>query len=379
MNGIKSALASGFFLGPASALAEMAVNLPPPATGIAREIYSLHTLVLWICVGIFVVVFLPMFYALWRHRRSRGHAAASFSDNTKLEVVWTIIPVLILIGMAWPATQLILAMKNVGNSDLTIKVTGHQWNWDYEYLDDGLRLVSNMSTPRKEIDDGTPQSEHYLLEVDHPLVIPINQKIRLVLTATDVIHSWWVPALGVKQDAIPGFIKETWFSVDEPGIYRGQCAELCGVGHGFMPIVVEAMPPEQFDAWKTKQLANVSETRNATQAVAGKVYSLDELKARGEKVYNTNCAACHQPTGLGIPGTFPALDGSSIVNGPVSAHLDRVFNGKPNTTMPAFGKLKMLSDLDIAAVVTYERNSWHNHVAAPGNMVQPADVAALHH
>ena len=379
MSCIKPAIAAGLSFASAGALAEMAVNLPPPATGIAREIFGLHTLILWICVGIFVVVFLPMFYALWHHRKSKGHAAARFSDNMRLELVWTIIPVLILIGMAWPATKIILDMKNTGNSDLTIKITGRQWKWEYEYLEDGLRLVSNMSTPRKEIDDGRPQSTHYLLEVDRPLVVPTNRKVRLVVTATDVIHSWWVPALGIKQDAVPGFIKEAWFRVDAPGTYRGQCAELCGVGHAFMPIVVEAIPPEKFAAWKNEQIAAMKATSETAQAATKQVLSLAELKTRGEQVYNANCAACHQPTGLGLPGAFPALDGSAIVNGPVAAHIDRIFNGKPGTAMAAFGQQKLLSDLDIAAVVTFERNSWHNHVAAPGNMVQPADVAALHH
>ncbi len=371
-------LAAWLGLAPAAASAELAFNLQPPATGIARDIYDLHTLVLWICFGIFLVVFLPMFYALWRHRKSRGHAAATFHENTRIEVVWTIIPVLILVGMAWPATRLILAMKNVGSSDLTIKVTGHQWKWEYEYLDDGLRFTSTLATPQQEIDNGPLRSAHYLLEVDHPLVVPTGRKIRLVVTSTDVIHSWWVPAFGVKQDAIPGFIKESWFRVDAPGTYRGQCAELCGVGHGFMPIVVEAMAPEQFAAWKQEQKASAEAAQAAAQAAASKVFTFDELKSQGEKVYNTTCAPCHQPTGQGIPGTFPALDGSAIVNGPKAAHLDRVFNGKPGSAMPAFGKLKMLSDSDIAAVITYERNSWHNKVVAPNNIVQPAEVAALH-
>ena len=379
MSGRPLFLVSALTLASSGALAEMAVNLPPPATGIARQIYDLHTLVLWICCGIFVVVFVPMFYALWRHRKAAGHAAADFHDNKRLEILWTVVPVLILIGMAWPATRLILAMKNVGDSDLTIKVTGHQWQWEYEYLDNGLRLISKLATPRAEIDSGRPQSAHYLLEVDRPLVVPTGSKVRLVVTSTDVIHSWWVPALGVKQDAIPGFIKETWFRVEKPGIYRGQCAELCGVGHAFMPVVVEAMTPDQFAAWKTAQMARVETTRTAAQAEAGKVFSLAELKTQGEQVYTANCVVCHQPTGLGIPGAFPALDGSAIVNGPKAAHMERVFNGKPGTAMPAFGKLKLLSDRDIAAVITFERNSWHNRVAAPDNIVQPAEIAALPH
>jgi len=370
-------VAVAIVLAPGGALAELGFNLPPPATGIAREIYDLHTLVLWICVGIFAVVFLPMFYTLWRHRKAKGHVAASFRDNTRLEVLWTIVPALILVGMAWPATNLILAMKNVGDSDLTIKVTGRQWQWEYEYLDDGLRLVSTLATPRREIDGGNPRSAHYLLEVDRPLVVPTNRKVRLVVTATDVIHSWWIPAFGIKQDAIPGFIKEAWFRVEAPGTYRGQCVELCGIGHAFMPIVVEALPPEKFAAWKNEQMTATKNATAAAQTAANATLSLTELTTRGEQVYNANCAACHQPTGLGIPGAFPALDGSAIVTGPVAAHLDRIFNGKPGTAMTAFGKLKLLSDLDIAAVVTFERNSWHNHVTAPDNLVQPAEVAAL--
>jgi len=354
-------------LGALGAMAGLAINLPPPATGIATEIYELHTLVLWICAGIFVVVFVPMFYALWRHRKARGHVAAGFHGNTRLEVVWTVIPILILVGMAWPATRVVLAMKNVGGSDLTIKVTGRQWKWEYEYLDDGPRFVSNLATPREQIDNGQPKSDHYLLEVDKPLVVPTGRKVRLVFTATDVIHSWWVPAIGVKQDAIPGFIREAWFQVDQAGVFRGQCAELCGVGHAFMPIVVEAVPPERFAAWKTEQA-----TATAIAAAAGKEFSLAELKTRGEQVYTTNCAVCHQPTGVGIAGTFPPLDRSPVATGAKAAHLDRVFHGKPGTAMQAFGP--QLSDLDIAAVITYERNSWHNQA---GDQLQPAEVAAL--
>jgi cytochrome c oxidase subunit 2 len=351
------------------------LNLPPPATDVAQRIYDLHTLALWVCGAIFLVVFLPMFYALWRHRKAAGREAATFHDNRRLEVAWTVVPVLILVGLAWPATRLILAMKNVGDSDLTIKVTGHQWKWEYEYLDQGPGFFSNLATSRAEIDSGRPLSAHYLLEVDRPLVVPTGRKIRLVVTSTDVIHSWWVPAFGVKQDAIPGFIKEAWFQVEAPGTYRGQCAELCGVGHGFMPIVVEAVPPEQFAAWKSGQLASLAAARAEAKTAAATALSLDDLKSRGEQVYNTNCVPCHQANGLGVPGAFPALDGSAIVNGPKAAHLNRVFNGKPGTPMPAFGS--QLSDLEIAAVITYERNSWHNKVAAPDNEVQPAEVAAL--
>lgn len=352
---------------PLSANADYALNLPKPATGLAQEIYDLHSLILWICLGIFVVVFVPMFVALVRHRKSAGHPAATFHDNLKLEIVWTIVPVLILFGMAWPATRLVLSMKDTSKSDLTIKATGHQWKWEYEYLGDNIRFISSTSTPKDQIAGTQPKGANYLLEVDRPLIVPAGQKVRLITTASDVIHAWWIPEFGVKQDAIPGFIRDTWFKVDKPGIYRGQCAELCGVNHGFMPIVVEVVPPEQFAAWKQEQKAQAA----STAAIAGKTLSLAELKTMGEKVYTDTCAVCHQPTGAGLPGVFPALDGSKIVREDMPGHIDRVLNGKPNTAMAAFGK--QLSDLDIAAVITYERNAWSNKT---GDVVQAADIAA---
>ena len=352
---------------PAGAHAEFAVNLPAPASALAQQIFDLHTTILWVCLAILIVVFVPMAIALTRHRRSVGHPAARFHDNLKVEIAWTLVPILILIAMAWPATRLVASMKDTSRSDLTIKVTGHQWKWEYEYLGEDIRLISNTSTPKTQIDGGDAKGEHYLLEVDRPLVVPAGKKIRLVLTSSDVIHAWWIPAFGVKQDAIPGFIREAWFTVDKTGTYRGQCAELCGVGHGFMPVVVEVVGDEQFAAWKQQQKTLAA----ATTANAAKTYSLDELKALGEKVYAANCAACHQPTGMGIPGAFPALNGSKIATGDKSEHINLVLNGKPNTAMAAFGK--QLSDLDLAAVITYERNSWSNKT---GDMVQPADVAA---
>ena len=352
---------------PPRAFAEFNFNLPPPASGLAEEIFALHSTILWICAGIMVVVFVPMVIALVRHRKAAGHAPAKFHDNTRLEIVWTVIPVLILIAMAWPATRLVIAMKDTGKPDLTIKVTGHQWKWEYEYLGDDIRFISNTSTPREQIDGKAPPGENYLLEVDHPLVVPAGQKIRLILTSSDVIHTWWVGALGVKQDAIPGFIRDTWFKVDKPGTYRGQCAELCGVGHGFMPVVVNAVAPKEFAAWKDEQ-----KTRMASAAAAAqKTYDLAELKTMGEKVYSTYCVACHQESGMGIPGAFPALNGSPIAIGDKAAHIDRVLYGKEKTAMAAFGP--MLSDLDIAAVITFERNHWDNKT---GDAVQPADIAA---
>ncbi|WP_301103026.1 cytochrome c oxidase subunit II [Propionivibrio sp.] len=364
---IRSLCAIFFGLIPALAWADFAVNLPQPASGLAQDIFDLHSLILWICLAILIVVFVPMLIALIRHRKSVGHQAAKFHDNLGVEIAWTIVPVLILIGMAWPATRLVASMKDTSKSDLTIKVTGHQWKWEYEYLGEDIRFMSNSSTPKVQIDGEQSKGEHYLLEVDRPLVVPAGQKVRLVLTASDVIHAWWVPAFGVKQDAIPGFIRDAWFKVDQVGTYRGQCAELCGVGHGFMPVVVDVVSPEQFATWKQEQKTLVA----AAAANVGKTYEMAELKALGEKVYAANCVACHQPTGMGVPGAFPALNGSAIVSGEKAGHIDIVLNGKAATAMAAFGK--QLSDLDLAAVITYERNSWNN---TTGDLVQPADIAA---
>ena len=347
--------------------ADFGVNLPPPASALAHEIFDLHSTILWICAAIMVVVFVPMFIALVKHRKAAGHPPAKFHDNLKLEIVWTVIPVLILVGMAWPATKLIVAMKDTDQPDLTIKVTGHQWKWEYEYLGDDIRFISNTSTPKAQIDGTEPRGENYLLEVDNPLVVPAGKKIRLVLTSSDVIHTWWVAAFGVKQDAIPGFIRDTWFKVDQPGTYRGQCAELCGVGHGFMPVVVNVVAPEEFTAWKDGKKTHLA----AAAANASKTYELAELKAMGEKVYATYCTACHQENGMGLPGAFPALNGSPMVTSDKAAHIDTVLNGREKTAMAAFGPL--LSDLDIAAVVTFERNHWENKT---GDVVQPADIAA---
>jgi cytochrome c oxidase subunit 2 len=352
---------------PALARADFALNLQAPASGLAQDIFGLHNLILLICLVIFIVVFIPMAIAVLKHRKSSGHQPAKFHDNLTVEIIWTIIPILILLGMAWPATKLVASMKDTSKSDLTIKVTGYQWKWEYEYLGDDIRFMSNTSTPKAQIDGEQPKGEHYLLEVDRPLVVPAGQKVRLVMTSSDVIHAWWVPAFGVKQDAIPGFIRDTWFKVDQPGTYRGQCAELCGVGHGFMPVVVEVVSPEKFAVWKQEQKALVA----AAAANAGKTYQMAELQAIGEKVYTANCAACHQANGVGIPGAFPALSGSKIATGDVAGHIDIVLNGKSPTAMAAFGK--QLSDLDIAAVVTYERNKWDNKT---GDLIQPADVAA---
>ena len=342
-------------------------NLQEPQSVIARQIYDLHTLIMWIIVGIFVVVFGAMTWAIIKHRKAAGHEAEQFHENTTVEIVWTVIPFLILIGMAYPATKTVLAMKDTSSPDITIKATGYQWKWGYDYLQEGISFYSALSTPRAQIEGAAPKGTHYLLEVDNPVVVPVGKKVRIITTANDVIHAWWVPALGIKQDAIPGFVRDTWFKADNPGTYRGQCAELCGKDHGFMPIVVEAVTPEKYAAWVADQKKRMA----ATAVDPGKQWTLEELKAHGAKVYAANCVACHQATGMGLPKVFPALSGSKIVNGPKEAQILQVLNGKPGTAMAPF---KHLPDADIAAVVTYTRNNWANKV---GDAVTPAEVKAL--
>jgi cytochrome c oxidase subunit 2 len=285
--------------------------------------------------------------------------------------LWTVIPLLVLVVIAWPVTRTVVAQKDTANPDITIKATGYQWKWGYDYLKgegEGIGFFSMLATPREQIENRAAKGEYYLLEVDNPLVVPVGKKVRILTTAADVIHSWWVPAFGVKQDAMPGMIRDTWFKAEKTGIYRGQCAELCGKDHGFMPTVVRVVTAEEYTAWvaeQKKMFAAAAEDPNKT-------WSLGELKARGAKLYASTCAACHQPTGKGLPPTFPALDGSKVVNGPKGDHILLVLNGKPNTAMAAFGK--QLSDTDIAAVITYERNSWSNKT---GEAVQPSEVKAL--
>jgi len=352
--------------------AEMRLNLQQPETVIAHEIYHLHTVILVICVIIFVVVFGAMFYALWKHRKSVGHQAEQFHENTTVEILWTVIPFFILVGMAIPATKTILAMKDSSNPDMSIKVTGYQWKWRYDYLGENVSFYSDLSTAREQIENKAPKGENYLLEVDNPMVVPVGKKVRILVTANDVIHSWWVPAFGVKQDAIPGFVRDSWFKVDSPGIYRGQCAELCGKEHGFMPIVVEALPEERYRTWLAEQQTKGKAATAAASAGAGKTYALDELKTEGEKVYARTCVACHQANGQGVPGAFPALAHGPITTGPIAAHIDIVLNGsKKNPAMAAWKG--QLSDLEIAAVITYERNALGNAV---GDVVQPSQIAA---
>lgn len=340
-------------------------NMPEGVTTVSREIHSLHMQMFWWCVGIGVVVFGIMIFSMIVHRKSRGAKAANFHESTKLEIVWTAIPIAILIAMAWPATKTLVKLYDTSEADMDIVITGYQWRWKYDYIGEDVSFFSNLSTPRDQIEGRAPKGPHYLLEVDEPMVVPVNKKIRLLITANDVIHAWWVPDLGVKRDAIPGFIKETWANIDEPGIYRGQCAELCGRDHGFMPIVVEAKSEEDYRAWLQEKQAAAAAVRELT----AKTFTFDELYARGEDVYNRACAACHQVNGEGLPGIFPGLKGIGVSVGPIEAHIDVVVNGVSGTAMQAFGE--QLSEVDIAAVVTYERNAWGNNM---GDMTQPIDI-----
>jgi len=343
-------------------------NLPSPVTRVAGEIYDLHLVMMAIIMVIFVGVFGVMFYSIYAHRKSVGHKAEHFHENTTVEIIWTVIPFLVLIGMAWPATKTLLSLKDTSSPDLTIKVTGYQWKWGYDYLKgegEGIGFLSNLLTPQEQITGKVSKGEHYLLEVDNPMVVPVNRKVRVLLTANDVIHSWMVPAFGVKQDAIPGFVRDTWFRAEKVGTYRGQCVELCGKDHGFMPIVVEVVSPEKYAEWVGEQKKKMT----AAAEDPNKKWNLAELKARGEKVFGANCVACHQANGQGVKGAFPALDGSPLVNGPRGRHIEIVLNGKQGTTMAAFGK--QLSDTDVAAVITYERNSWSNRT---GDVIQPGEI-----
>ncbi len=343
------------------------INLPEPATKIAAEMYDLHMFIMYVCVAIFIGVFGTQLYSVLKHRKSAGYKAANFHHSTTVEIIWTTIPFIILITMGYPATKTIIAMKDTSTPEITIKATGYQWLWGYDYLTgegEGISFYSKMSTPREQIRNEAPKGENYLLEVDNNVVVPVGKKIRILTTANDVIHAWSVQALGVKQDAIPGFIRDAWFKAEKTGIYRGVCSELCGKEHAFMPIVVEVVEPEKYSQWVVAQNKKSEETA----VDVNKEFTMDELKAQGEKVYAGTCAACHQAHGKGIPGTFPGLDGSKITNGPKAEHIKMVVNGKAGTAMVAF---KHLSDVDIAAVVTYERNSWGNKT---GDVVQPSEI-----
>ena len=349
--------------------AEYQLDLRPGVTSFSQGAYGIHTLVMWICVVIGIIVFGVMIYSIIMHRKSRGAEAAKFDDNLTVEIVWTVIPFIILGFMAVPATKVLLAMEDVSNSDMSIKVTGYQWKWHYDYNvgenAQDINFFSNLSTPIEEIQNKATKNDNYLLEVDNVIVVPVNKKIRLLFTSNDVIHAWWVPAFGVKKDAIPGYINESWFKTDKVGTYRGQCAELCGTNHGFMPIVVEVKSEADYASWVDGQ----KQQAVAAAESSSKTWTKDELMDHGKSVYVTSCAACHQANGEGIPNVFPGLVGSAIVIGDVSKHIDIVVNGKSGTAMQAFGP--QLNDADLAALVTYERNAWGNNT---GDVVQPIDV-----
>ncbi len=354
-------------LGAGNSYAEYPINLTRGVTDISNKVFDLHMLIFWICVVACVIVFAVLIYSIFTHRKSKGAVAAEFHESTTVEIIWTTIPFLVLVAMAVPATTTLLALEDTRDADMSIQVTGYQWKWKYDYLDDDISFFSVLTTPRDQIEGDAPKDDTYLMDVDNPIVVPINKKIRFLITSNDVIHSWWVPDLGWKQDAVPGFINDAWTELTEPGTYRGKCAELCGKDHGFMPIVLVAKTQEDYDAWVEEQKGAAAAAADAST----QTLTMDDLMARGEAAYNTSCAACHQANGAGIPGVFPAMTGSAITTGDVAAHIDIVVNGKAGTAMQAFGE--QLSAVDLAAIITYERNGLGNSV---GDMVQPADVVA---
>ncbi len=366
-----SLLCMALVLIPGAVFADYKLNMPQSVTAVGKDIYSLHMLVFWICVVVGIGVFGVIIYSLINHRKSKGVTPATFHESATVEFIWTIIPFIILVAIAVPATKTLLKIEDTSNPDLTIKVTGWQWKWEYEYLDNGVRFFSNLdqaSNDARQRNSGKdPHSvDHYLLNVNNPVVVPVNKKVRILTTSNDVIHAWWVPDLAIKRDAIPGYINESWFKAEKTGVYRGQCAELCGKDHGFMPIVVQVVAENEYNDWVAKQKSAAA----AAAAGAGKTWSKEDLMKRGQEVYNASCAACHQANGQGIPGVFPAIAGSKIATGPVDGHINIVVKGKQGTAMQAFGA--QLSAADIAAVVTFERNAFGNNT---GDVVQPSQIS----
>lgn len=346
------------------------LNLDVGVSQIAADVAWLHWMMLIICLVIFIGVFGVMFYSIWAHRKSKGAKPATFHESVGVEIAWTVIPFLIVIGMALPATRTVVAMKDTSGADMTVKVTGYQWKWGYEYMDgpaEGVSFLSNLTTPPAQINNLEPKGTFYLMEVDNPLVVPVGKKVRVVVTAGDVIHSWMVPDLGVKQDAIPGFLRDTWFRAEQVGEYRGQCAELCGKDHAFMPIVVKVLSQEDYAAWAKEQQAALS----AAADDPNKEWTAEELVARGESVYTSQCVACHQATGKGVAPVFPALDGSQVVMGPMAGHIEILLKGREGTAMQSYANL---SDVELASVITYARQSWGNAGNGTDPVVQPAQV-----
>ena len=365
---LRTALAGLAALAAAGSAHAIAWYFQSPGSELARDIDHLHQYVMWLIIVIFVGVFGFMFYSCYAHRKSKGHVAEQFHENTTVELLWTIIPAIILVVIAWPVTRVVIAQKDTSAPELTIKVTGYQWKWGYDYIKgegEGISFVSMLATPREQIENKAPKGENYLLEVDHELVVPVGKKIRVITTAADVIHSWWMPAFGAKQDAIPGFLRDLWFRPEVTGTFRSQCVELCGKEHGFMPIVVRVVSADDYTKWVGEQ----QKLAAAQQDDPAKKWEQGDIVARGEKVYAANCVACHQANGRGTPPAFPPLAGAKLTTGAKEGHIDIVLNGKPGTAMQSF---KQLSDTDIAAVISYERNSWGNK----SGIVQPAEVKA---
>ncbi|WP_210547547.1 cytochrome c oxidase subunit II [Rhodoferax sp. PAMC 29310] len=374
-------LAAGAMVGSAHAVNDLPggpavnqLNLGPAVTSIAAEQAWLHWFMLILCTVIFVAVFAVMFYSIWKHRKSKGYKAANFHESVTVEIIWTIVPFVIVILMALPATKVVVAMKDTTNADLTIKATGMQWKWGYDYIKgegEGIAFVSSLDTAQREMsNNGGPKAgevvNDYLLKVDNPLVVPVNKKVRIITTATDVIHAWMVPAFGVKQDAIPGFVRDTWFRAEKTGDFYGQCAELCGKEHAYMPIHVKVLSAEDYAVWVDGEVKKMA----AKADDPTKVWTMEDISQRGAKVYAANCAACHQANGKGA-GPIKPLDGSAVVlNEDKSLQIAVLLNGQNNGTMPAW---KQLSDTEIAAVITYTKNNWSNQT---GQLVQPADITA---
>ena len=355
---------------PAALLGEESdYNMPFGVTEVSGEIFDLHMLIFWVCVWIGVVVFGIMFWSLWKYRKSKGAVAADFDDHFWLEIGWTVAATLILVVIAIPSTTVMVKAYDDAEGEINIMVTGHQWKWHYKYLEEGISFFSNLSTDQEQIYGQMPKGEFYLKEVDEPLVIPINKRIRFLITGNDVIHSWWVPDFAVKQDAIPGFINTAWTNVPEPGIYRGNCTELCGIRHAFMPVVVRAVEQEEYDAWVAERVMLAEQEKLLTS----KEWTTEELFERGESFYQTNCVACHQVNGQGIPPVFPALTGSQIVLNDAPRQIEILMEGVQGAAMASYAGY---SEVDIAAVITYTRQAWSNGEDGDGVIVTPQDIVA---